>query len=344
MTARRVTYLGARRLVLDTAEAAPPPPGHVRVDVAYTGICDTDLHIFRGGMDGRVEPPQVIGHEMSGRIAQVGDGAPAGGRATPSRLPSVPLPGCPACRVGHTHLCHRPVFLESTLPDPCRTPGPCPPPPWSACRTICAWTTPPWPSPPPWPCTTYDARGCGRGRRRSWSAVARRPAHRDRRPTGSGPTSWWRNPTTAFRGRGTRPLRTRPGRRHRRVGRAVDRGAGAAVAFEVSGAAAGVATAVGSLAARGRMVHRCTFHPYRARSACTASSGASSPCSAPACTTGPTSRRAVGLIAEGEIPAGIADLPVEPLDRAAQAFEALESGAGVMKVLIDCGADGEAEA
>jgi threonine dehydrogenase-like Zn-dependent dehydrogenase len=48
--------------------------------------------------------------------------------------------------------------------------------------------------------------------------------------------------------------------------------------------------------------------------------------------------RAVALLAEEAIPAAELISVVEPLERAPEAFEALESGAGVVKVLIDCGA------
>ena len=46
--------------------------------------------------------------------------------------------------------------------------------------------------------------------------------------------------------------------------------------------------------------------------------------------------RAVRLIAEGTVPAGRLVSRVEPLGSAAEAFTALESGDGVMKVLVDC--------
>ncbi len=49
-----------------------PSPGDVRLNVAYCGLCGTDLHIAHGAMDGRVRPPQVIGHEMSGTVAALG--------------------------------------------------------------------------------------------------------------------------------------------------------------------------------------------------------------------------------------------------------------------------------
>lgn len=53
---------------------------------------------------------------------------------------------------------------------------------------------------------------------------------------------------------------------------------------------------------------------------------------------------AVRPIASGAIPAQALITRIEPLERAAQAFQALESGAGVMKVLIDCQAGEEASA
>ena len=52
-----------------------PGPGEVRLEVAYCGLCGTDLHIAHGAMDARIPTPMVIGHEMSGRVAELGPGA-----------------------------------------------------------------------------------------------------------------------------------------------------------------------------------------------------------------------------------------------------------------------------
>jgi threonine dehydrogenase-like Zn-dependent dehydrogenase len=112
MNARRVAYTAARTLTVERAETAPPPDGHVRIDVAYTGICGADLHVYHGAMDERVNPPGVIGHEMSGRIGQVGAHVTewqAGDAVTV--MPLASCGQCPACRAGHTHICHRLVFL-----------------------------------------------------------------------------------------------------------------------------------------------------------------------------------------------------------------------------------------
>ena len=88
----RVAYTAHRTLALESGTAtAPPPPGHVAIDVAYTGICGTDLHIFHGSMDARVGPPQVIGHEMSGRVAQAAPdvtGWEAGDNVTVNEMPA----------------------------------------------------------------------------------------------------------------------------------------------------------------------------------------------------------------------------------------------------------------
>jgi (R,R)-butanediol dehydrogenase / meso-butanediol dehydrogenase / diacetyl reductase len=72
--ARAVYYEGNRSFALGDGVVVPPAAGEVRLDVAFCGICGTDLHIAHGAMDHRVRPPQVIGHEMSGVVAEVGAG------------------------------------------------------------------------------------------------------------------------------------------------------------------------------------------------------------------------------------------------------------------------------
>ena len=69
-----VYYEGRGSFAVRAAPAVPPGPGDVRLDVAYCGVCGTDLHIAHGAMDQRVKVPQVIGHEMSGNVAEIGAG------------------------------------------------------------------------------------------------------------------------------------------------------------------------------------------------------------------------------------------------------------------------------
>jgi 2-desacetyl-2-hydroxyethyl bacteriochlorophyllide A dehydrogenase len=69
---KAVYYEGNGSFALRESEPLPPVAGEVRLDVAYCGICGTDVHIAHGAMDHRVRTPQVIGHEMSGTVAEVG--------------------------------------------------------------------------------------------------------------------------------------------------------------------------------------------------------------------------------------------------------------------------------
>jgi (R,R)-butanediol dehydrogenase / meso-butanediol dehydrogenase / diacetyl reductase len=67
-------YEGSGVFSVRAGHVRPPAAGEVRLEVAYCGVCGTDLHIAHGAMDARVRPPQVIGHEMSGTVAEVGAG------------------------------------------------------------------------------------------------------------------------------------------------------------------------------------------------------------------------------------------------------------------------------
>ena len=69
-----VYYEGEGRFAIGESERLRPGPGEVRLDVAYCGVCGTDLHIAHGHMDRRVGAHRVIGHEMSGTVAELGPG------------------------------------------------------------------------------------------------------------------------------------------------------------------------------------------------------------------------------------------------------------------------------
>mgnify|MGYP001814504994 CR=1 FL=1 len=98
-------------------EPVAPGAGEVQIAVAYTGICGTDLTISHGGMDGRVKSPWPIGHEMSGIVAEVGEGVD--GWAVGDKVTVMPLDWCgkcPACRAGNTHICHHLNFVGIDSP------------------------------------------------------------------------------------------------------------------------------------------------------------------------------------------------------------------------------------
>jgi len=110
-------YVGDRTMDVTEAEARPPGRGEVQIEVAYVGICGTDLHILHGAMDGRVSTPAVIGHEMSGRVAELGEGV--SGWAVGDAVTVMPLDWdgtCPACLAGHRHICQNLDFVGIDSP------------------------------------------------------------------------------------------------------------------------------------------------------------------------------------------------------------------------------------
>ncbi len=67
-------YEGNKTFSVVEKEIAPPLAGEVRIKVAFCGVCGTDVHIYHGAMDKRIQIPQSIGHEMSGTIDALGEG------------------------------------------------------------------------------------------------------------------------------------------------------------------------------------------------------------------------------------------------------------------------------
>jgi (R,R)-butanediol dehydrogenase / meso-butanediol dehydrogenase / diacetyl reductase len=81
-----------------------PGPGQVAVDIAYCGICGSDLH-FRD-IPALFPAGTVPGHEMSGSIAAVGeDVARWGAGERVCVLPFAQCGDCAACRSGAEHVC-----------------------------------------------------------------------------------------------------------------------------------------------------------------------------------------------------------------------------------------------
>jgi propanol-preferring alcohol dehydrogenase len=108
----------ARQLVepgspLVEVERAVPAPGprEILIEVSACGVCRTDLHIC----DGELPVPHlpiVPGHEIVGRVAELGPGA---NRFRVGERVGVPWLGgtcgeCDYCRSGRENLCDRPTF------------------------------------------------------------------------------------------------------------------------------------------------------------------------------------------------------------------------------------------
>ncbi|SDZ44694.1 2-desacetyl-2-hydroxyethyl bacteriochlorophyllide A dehydrogenase [Micromonospora pattaloongensis] len=334
---KTVVYRGARRLAIEERDPRPPGPGQLRIAVAYVGICGTDLHVYHGDLDARVAAPAIIGHEMSGRVTAVAADVIGWSVGQPvTVMPTRSCGWCPACRSGHPHVCHAMDFLGLDSPGAMQS----------------SWNVPadlvvPLPDElplehaalvEPVAVAVHDVR-------RAEVTAADQVV-----VVGGGPVGVLI--ATLARGRGARVLLVEPDPYRRAVAdgiglevvdpHAIDvvalvdertAGTGADVAFEVSGAAAGVATAVDVLAARGRLVmvaihprprpvdlHRFFWRELELRGA--------------RLYRREDMAEAVRLVGSGAVPARQLISRIEPVEAATAAFAAMEQG-GVLKVLLD---------
>ncbi|WP_042374206.1 (R,R)-butanediol dehydrogenase [Streptacidiphilus neutrinimicus] len=339
MSSIAVSYSGARTLTAGPADTAPPGPGEVEIEPAYVGICGTDLHIFHGDMDARVKAPAVLGHEMSGRVLRVGPGVEGWQPGDPVTVMPLRWDGtCPACRRGHQHVCQNLDFIGIDSPGAMQQR-------W----VVPAGTLVALPSGLP-----LEQAALVEPTAVAVHDVARAQVAAGERVVvvGGGPVGILIALVARAAGAEVRVVELSPSRR-RMAGQlglaawdpaaddivglvsAWTADAGADVAFEVSGAAAGVTTAVDVLAVRGRLcqvaihpaprevsLHRFFWREITLVGARLYDRG--------------DFERAVALVADGTVPAGALISSVVPLAEAAAAFEALEAGGDVMKILLDC--------
>lgn len=106
---RVVELTGPRRMELREAPDPRPGPGEVVVQVAYCGICGSDLHEFsseRPTLRAAGMIQAVMGHEFTGQIVAVGEGvlAPSLGDFVVVD-PGGSCGSCPYCRAGRSNLC-----------------------------------------------------------------------------------------------------------------------------------------------------------------------------------------------------------------------------------------------
>jgi Zn-dependent alcohol dehydrogenase len=99
-----VCYEFGKPLTIEELEIDPPKKGEVKVRLAATAICHSDLHALKGEGSGSV--PIVLGHEAGGRVEELGDSVSLvkpGDRVVVCLLRSCGR--CFYCTLGFPHLC-----------------------------------------------------------------------------------------------------------------------------------------------------------------------------------------------------------------------------------------------
>ncbi len=111
LDAEGAVFVGPGRLEIGPYRVDPPGPGEVRVRMAASGVCHSDLHVLDG--DWARPAPLVMGHEGAGWVEAVGPAV--AGRAAPREGDLVvlawtaPCGTCPPCRRGEGWLCATPI-------------------------------------------------------------------------------------------------------------------------------------------------------------------------------------------------------------------------------------------
>lgn len=111
-----VYYEGPGRFRVGESDVLSPGAGEVRLDVAFCGVCGTDVHIARGHMDHRVRMPQVIGHEMSGTVAELGPGVDGYEIGDPVVVRPLDTRAETPADKGFSHICRGLKFLGIDTP------------------------------------------------------------------------------------------------------------------------------------------------------------------------------------------------------------------------------------
>jgi L-idonate 5-dehydrogenase len=118
---RSVVCHSAKDLRLEAVQLPALGTQQILVNVAYGGICGSDLHYYQHGGFGtvRIKEPMALGHEVSGVVAAMGaqvSGFKIGQRIAIS--PSRPCGQCKFCHLGQQNHCLNMRFYGSAMPFP----------------------------------------------------------------------------------------------------------------------------------------------------------------------------------------------------------------------------------
>jgi L-iditol 2-dehydrogenase len=119
-TMRASVMTGVGTLQIEERPVPSPGPHEVLIEVAAVGVCGSDVHYYRNGRIGDfiVEEPMILGHELSGRIAAVGDGVDAGRVGQRVAVePQHPCRRCRQCTAGRYNMCPEMKFYATPPVD-----------------------------------------------------------------------------------------------------------------------------------------------------------------------------------------------------------------------------------
>jgi len=112
---------GAGQLAVEKRTVPQPGAGEVGIDIVYGGVCGSDLHYYHDGAAGEfvIREPLVVGHEVVGRVAVLGDGVTDVEVGQPVAVHPAQVCGhCQECTSGRPQLCASSRYLGSAAHFP----------------------------------------------------------------------------------------------------------------------------------------------------------------------------------------------------------------------------------
>lgn len=111
-----VFYGPNQPLKIEAVPVPTPAPAEALVKVAACGVCHTDLHYIDHGVPTFKKPPMILGHEVSGVIAALGEGVTRWKEGDRVLLPAVYGCGqCAMCRTGRENVCEKMVMFGNNV-------------------------------------------------------------------------------------------------------------------------------------------------------------------------------------------------------------------------------------
>ncbi len=95
----------------DVPDPARPGPGWALIRVAFSGICNSDIHRGFGG--GAYRTPLIMGHEFSGTVEEPAEGGRVPRGAEVTVFPLIPCRRCVPCQTGDFAQCTDYDYLGS---------------------------------------------------------------------------------------------------------------------------------------------------------------------------------------------------------------------------------------
>jgi len=106
-TMRGAVLLGPEQIEIREVPVSRPGPGEILLSVEAATTCGTDVKVYRrGGHPRMLQVPTLFGHEMTGRVAAIGEGVTAFAKGDGVVVAnSAPCGFCDYCRMGRENLC-----------------------------------------------------------------------------------------------------------------------------------------------------------------------------------------------------------------------------------------------